>query len=301
MSKSPKGGGKLCYYDYGHTTFYAARADQRFSYCLYVPSDYDEAGTKEYALAVMVHGTGRSAAAFRDRFADFGEANDCIVLAPLFPAGIIEPGELNNYKLLAFHDIRFDLLLLSMIDEIAAKYRVDISRFLLHGFSGGGHFTHRFYYVHPERLLGISIGAPGVVTLLDQTRDWWVGVRDIAARFGKPLNLAAMREVAVQMVIGDQDTETWEITIGPEDAWWMADANMAGVTRIDRMRSLKASYERHGIEARMDMVPGVAHEPQKVIGPVKEFFAEVLRSRRAARDKAGDKAGAKTGKRAAAG
>ncbi|HEY7688817.1 MAG TPA: alpha/beta hydrolase [Dongiaceae bacterium] len=271
---------KLSYYDFGRTTFYAAKADQRFSYCLYVPEDYDETGDKTYSLAVTVHGTGRSAAAYRDGFADFADANDCIVLAPLFPAGIIEEGELSNYKLLQFHDIRFDLVLLSIVDEVAAKYRVDASRFLLYGFSGGGHFTHRFLYVHPERLLGASIGAPGVVTLLDPTRDWWVGVRDLQARFGKPLNLEAMRRVAVHMVIGDKDTETWEITIRPDDAWWMEGADLAGANRIDRMRSLRQSFEKHGIAVRQDIVPGVDHDPPKVIGPVKAFFADVLRRHR---------------------
>jgi predicted peptidase len=272
---------KLSYYDFGHTTFYASKFDQRFSYCLYVPQDYEEDGDKVYSLAVTVHGTGRSAMAYRDNFADFGDANDCIVLAPLFPAGIIEEGELSNYKLLKFHDIRFDLVLLSMVDEVKAKYRVDASRFLLYGFSGGGHFTHRFFYVHPERLLGASIGAPGVVTLLDPTRDWWVGVRNFAAQFGKPLDVEAMRRVAIHMVIGDQDKETWEITIKPEDEWWMEDANIAGANRIDRMMSLRESYERHGIQVRQDFVPGVTHDPPKVIGPVKAFFADVLRQHRA--------------------
>lgn len=276
-------GVKLSYYDFEETTVFAARADQRFSYCCYVPKDYDEAGDKTYALAVLVHGTERDNAWMRSAFADFANENDCIVLAPLFPSGIIEPGELSNYKLIKYHDIRYDHVLFSMIDELAEKYRVDTGRFLLYGFSGGGHFTHRMFYLHPERLLGISIGAPGVVTLLDTERDWWVGVRDLEARFGRKLNLPAMREVAVHMVIGAEDTETWEITITPQDSWWMEDANIAGANRQDRMASLKASFARHGIASRQDIVPGANHEPQKVIGPVKAFFAETLRAHRAGR------------------
>lgn len=273
-------GEKLSYYDFAETTVYAARADQRFSYCCTVPSDYDEQGSKTYALAVLVHGTERDNGWLRSAFADFANANDCIVLAPLFPAGIIEPGELSNYKLIKFRGIRYDHILLSMVDELAEKYRVETGRFLLYGFSGGGHFTHRMFYLHPERLLGISIGAPGVVTLFDQERDWWVGVRDIEAQFGRKLNLPAMREVAVHMVIGAEDTETWEITIAPQDSWWMEDANIAGANRLDRMASLKESFARHGIEARQDIVPGASHEPAKVIAPVKDFFARTLRAHR---------------------
>lgn len=252
---------------------------QRFSYCLYVPSDYDENGDKRYGLAIVVHDTERTVGAYRDRFADFGEANDCIILAPLFPGGIIEPGDLSNYKLLKFHDIRFDLLLLSMVDEVAVKYRVDTGKFLLYGFSGGAHFAHRFYYAHPERLLGVSIGAPGVVTLLDNSRDWWVGVRNFESEFGKPLDIGLMRDVPVHMVIGDRDTETWEITIEPQDHWWMPDANIAGATRIDRMRSLRESYMARDINVRHDFVAGVGHDSEPVVAPVKVFFADVLRRR----------------------
>ncbi|MEM7120474.1 MAG: alpha/beta hydrolase [Pseudomonadota bacterium] len=269
----------LTIYDFGRTTFYASRFDQRFAYCLYVPRDYEENGSKTYHLAITVHGTGRNATGYRDNLADFADASDCIILAPLFPAGIVKPGDLSGYKLISSHGIRYDHVLLSMVDEVAEKYRVKADRFLLYGFSGGGHFTHRFFTLHPERLLAASIGAPGVVTLLDQTRDWWVGVRNIEAVFGKALDIQHMREVAVQMVIGEEDTETWEITIRPGSSWWMEDANMAGETRIDRINALRESYEAEGIAVRLDTVPGTAHDPDAVMGPVRRFFAEVLRGR----------------------
>jgi hypothetical protein len=140
------------------------------------------------------------------------------------------------------------------------------------------------FYLHPERLLGISVGAPGMVTLLDDSRDWWVGVRDIEAQFGKKLDLPAMRDVAVHMVVGAEDTETWEITVKPGDRLWMPDANAAGANRQDRIASLKESFSRHGISAIQSIVPGVAHERNGIIAPVKEFFAETLRSHRSGRD-----------------
>ena len=71
----------------------------------------------------------------------------------------------------------------------------------------------------------------------------------------------------------------------PDDEWWMEDANIAGANRIDRMASLKASYESQGIAVRQDFVPGVTHDPPKVIGPVKQFFADTLRQHRATREK----------------
>jgi poly(3-hydroxybutyrate) depolymerase len=280
MRKTPGHGKTLSYYGFGRTTIFACRADQRFSYCLYVPDSYDEEGLQTYPLAVIVHGTNRTAQEYRDAFADWAEATQSIVLAPLFPAGITEPGELSSYKFIRFHDIRFDHLLLAMVDEVAALYRIEAGRFLLHGFSGGGHFAHRFFYLHPERLRGVSIGAPGLVTLLDPERDWWVGVRDIEEQFGKALNLEAMRGVPVQMVIGGEDTDTWEITVEPGGRYWMDGADDAGRTRLDRLAALKASFERAGIAVRHDVVPGVGHNGYAVLEPVKAFFADALARQR---------------------
>lgn len=273
---------KLSYYDFGATTFFASQYDQRFSYCLYVPKNYSESEDKVYDLAVIVHGTGRTASQYRDRFADFADRNDCIVLAPLFPAGIGVAGDLANYKRILFHGIRYDQVLLSMVDEVAAKYRLRSERFMLYGFSGGGQFSQRFFLLHPERLHAVSIGAPGVVTLLNTDYDWWVGVRDIEQRFGRSLNLAAMRAVTVQTIIGTADTATWEITISRDSALWMDGAQLQGDNRIERITALADSFAAHGIRVQRDTVPGIAHEPFKVIEPVEAFLQQCLRTPQAA-------------------
>ncbi len=281
MRKVGGHGQKLSYYDFGHTTVYASRFDQRFPYCAYVPDDYEEDGEKTYPLAVIVHGTERGMLAYRDAFADFAEANGVIVLCPLFPANICFPGDLSSYKMLRAGDLHYDAVMLDMIAEMQEKYRIEGDRVMMYGFSGGGHFTHRFLYLHPERLLAASIGAPGVVTLLDFDHDFWVGVRDFEKVFGKAVDLEAIRKVAVQMVIGGDDLETWEITIKPDDAWYMPGADLAGATRNDRMRALKRSFEQYGIAVRHDIVPGIAHDDRELIGQVKDFFAETLGANRA--------------------
>lgn len=279
MSRHHPPGRRLSIYERGRTTVFACRAEQRCSYCLYVPERYQEEGDERHPLVILVHGTDRTAQQYRDSFADFAEAHGCIVLAPLFPCGLIEPDDVDNYKFIKFHDIRFDHVLLAMVDEVAARYRVDAERFLLHGFSGGGHFAHRFFYLHPRRLRAVSVGAPGLVTLLEPERDWWVGVRDLEAQFGVRLDLDAMRAVAVQMVVGAEDTETWEITIPAGSQYWMPGANDAGRTRIERLAALRASFERHGIPVRHDIVAGAGHWGFDVLEPVKAFFADTLATR----------------------
>jgi pimeloyl-ACP methyl ester carboxylesterase len=270
----------LSYYDKGATPFFAAACDQRLSYCLYVPPDRASGDPGLRPLIVLVHGTERGAARYRDEFAGFAEAHDCIILAPLFPANLSGPGDLDNYKLIEHVGIRFDEVLLSMVDEVAKKHGIQ-DRFALHGFSGGGHFAHRFFYLHPERLSAVSIGAPGVVTLLDERLPWWTGVADMEERFGRAINYEAMRRVPVQMVVGGDDTETWEITIPEGSSWWMPGANDAGATRIERLRSLQRSFAENGISVRFDLVPEVAHNGWAVLSAVQSFFAEQLEGQHA--------------------
>jgi hypothetical protein len=79
------------------------------------------------------------------------------------------------------------------------------------------------------------------------------------------------------MVAGDEDNET--ITIEPGERRWMDGANDAGVTRVARLNSLRASFERQGIAVQHDIVPGIGHEGIKLIGPVETFFAQILTRR----------------------
>ncbi|EIM73543.1 hypothetical protein A33O_15251 [Nitratireductor aquibiodomus RA22] len=272
--------GELGFYDRGATPYFASRLDPRFSYCLFVPEDYAYDGDETFGLTVLVHGTARWAEHYRSSFAEFARKHRVIVLAPLFPAGITAPGELSSYKLLRQSGVEYDRALIDMVDEVADRYRLRDRRFLLHGFSGGGHFTHRFLYLHPEWLMGASIGAPGIVTLLDFDHDFWVGVRNFEEVFGKPIDLQAIRRVPVHMVIGEEDTETWEIRLAPGDSWWMEGAEkLAEANRLERMAALRRSLEENGVSTVQDIVPGAGHDGRLMLGPVQNWFANLLNGR----------------------
>lgn len=255
----------------------ASQYDQRLGYCLYVPEDL---GGERAPLVVIQHGTERNAAIYRDRLRTFADENRVVVLAPLFPAGIIDPDDLHNYKFIDYKGIRYDHALLAMVDEVAARCPVAPEKFYLHGFSGGGQFAHRFFYLHPDRLAGLSIGAPGRVTQLDDGLPWWLGTKDVEERFGRPVDLDALRRVPVLMVIGEDDVETWEIN-NPGESNWMDGAEQTGGTRIERLRTLERNFLAHGIDVRFESVPGVAHRASLVLPVVKDFFAGLIRSARA--------------------
>lgn len=267
-------------YDLGPTPVMACKADPRFSYCLYVPPHLGKTAQPP-ELIVAMHGTGRGFTGYRDGFQDFARWNNCIVLAPLFPIGVLGDDNRDGFKYMREGDIRYDMVLLAMVAEVEARYGVSFPRFALFGYSGGGHFAHRFLMLQPRRLWACSIGAPGSVTLLDPTRDWWVGTRNMAELFGAAPDIAAMKQVAVQMIVGAADLETWEITHKPGGRNWMPDANHAGRTRPERLASLKASFEQAGIAVRFDLVANMAHDGLRAVPKVEDFFAEHLTALRA--------------------
>ena len=267
-------------YDYGQTAIFASQVDPRLHMLLYVPPT--AADGRKLDLLVAVHGTGRTSAIdFRDGFAEFGLYNDCAILCPIFPVGVLGDGARSGYKFIEEGEIRYDRVVLAMVEEVATKYGQDWSTFAMFGFSGGGHFTHRFAILHPEKLWAASIGAPGSVTLLDPTRDWWVGIRDLEARFGRPFQQQELARIPVQMVVGDADLETWEITHQPGGRYYMEGANDAGATRPERLAALAKSFRDAGVNVSFERVPGVSHDRIKVLGHVKAFLAKVLKDRRA--------------------
>lgn len=251
----------------GVTSFFASQTDQRFSYCLYVPTAHQDE-TRRLPLVVIMHGTGRNAESYRTLFRDFCEEHECVVVAPLFPAGIVEEGDLHGFKRILRHGVRYDLALLDIVDQVQARWRVDGSKFLLHGFSGGGQFSHRFAYLHPGRLRALSIGAPGRVTRIDPSTPWWLGTADVKELFGVDLDLDALRRVPVQMIVGTEDTETWEIAEPGVDA--------GGDTRIERLTALRDNWEEHGIKVRFTLVEGMAHSGSRAIPHAQRFFSGVL-------------------------
>lgn len=126
-------------------------SDPRLSYCLHVPAAATTRpeGTR---LVIVVHGSERRATAYRDAMVDFAEAQNCVVLAPLFPVGPFGDGHGDGYKYLVERDLRYDLALLDMVAETELRLGLRFERFGLFGFSGGGHFVHRFFYLHAGRL-----------------------------------------------------------------------------------------------------------------------------------------------------
>lgn len=263
-------------YARGKATIYASKVDARFPYALFVPYRFDQMDRTETTILVAMHGTGRTQLTYRDLFSEFAEYHNCIVVAPLFPAGVLGDSNLHGYKFIEEGDIRYDRVMLGMIDEVAERFLVDGERVLMFGFSGGAHFTHRFTILHPGRIRAASVAAPGAVTLIDPTRPWWVGTADVEERFGIRIDAQAYKGLPMHFVVGGADMETWEITRLPNDRYYMPGCNDSGATRIDRIRSLAESFENAGARVRLDIVPGKTHDERSMARRTRDFFHDVL-------------------------
>jgi dienelactone hydrolase len=257
----------------GRTPYFACAAEPRFPYCLYVPP---RLGEDPPPLLVAVHGSDRAPEALRDLYARLCDRTGAVLLAPLFPIGSTAADDEPGYKFGLFRGLRYDQALLAMIADAAARVPMRTDRFALAGFSGGGQFALRFLLLQPHRLSAVSIGAPGYVTLLDDALPWWTGTADFAAVFGHPPDLAAMRRVAVHLVVGAEDSETEVIRVPPGHPLWVRGAEKQGPTRIARIEALAASLRTAGIGATLDRVPGVAHDVAGVLPAVEGFLAPRL-------------------------
>ncbi|TVT20466.1 hypothetical protein LWP59_22800 [Amycolatopsis acidiphila] len=69
------------------------------------------------------------------------------------------------------------------------------------------------------------------------------------------------------MVVGAEDTETWEIAEPDIDA--------GGDTRVARLTALRRNFEANGIDVRFDLVPGIAHRGLQLQATVQQFMSEV--------------------------
>lgn len=246
----------------GRTPFFVAPTEPRLSFCAYVPRSW----APEMPVLVAVHGTGRDVGALREGFVPFADRHNLIVVTPLFPAGIDDPDDVHDYKTLDAHGIRFDLVLLEILEQVRVRWAARVDKVLLCGHSGGGQFAHRFLYLHPHRLTAVAVSAPGSVTLLDDSLAWPAGVGDTGQRFGITVDPGAVARVPVLLTIGGDDD-------GRSD---LAAMGYPGRSRPEQLAALGDSLTSHGTPVRKVEVPGVGHDAGGTRPPITDFFDGVL-------------------------
>jgi len=239
-----------------------SRLDGRFGYLAHVP----RAVAKPLQTLVVVHGSDFQHEKMCRYFARLADETSCLVLAPLFaPSGARNPDP-DGYKFLRSSHAEYDRVLLEMVDAVAERLGSARERFFLFGFSGGAQFAHRFLYVHPARLHAVSIAAPGMVTLIDPARPAWVGTAGLGALCGNELDLQQVRRVAVQLLVGSEDSKP-HVGVAGADVY-----NHAGANRLMRWRKLLSNYQAHQIAVTHHEVAGAEHEFEPLAAAAVPFL-----------------------------
>jgi dienelactone hydrolase len=149
-----------------------------------------------------------------------------------------------------------------MIEEVNRRFSVETDRLFLHGFSAGGQFVHRFFYLYPEKVQALSIGSSGWVTFLDHSLPWPDGLQGFKEIFGRDPNIELLQKVKVQMVIG-----------GDDDFIYRKDSPY---TRMELNTKLKDNFLDQGIDTTFTIIPNVSHQGLKIISGAMDFFAAVM-------------------------
>jgi len=254
----------------GAAAAFSCSYDPRASYYLYAPRRYFELETAP--LLVLVHGSNRNAYQLREWYQNFAELHNAFLLCPLFPTGLIDPNDTDNYKAIEYSGIRYDAILLQMIEEAVARYpRLEPSKFCLYGFSGGGQFVHRFTYLHPNRVQALVCGAPGSSTEWDFSQDYPRGVKDLEIVFDEGTNVdwKALQAIPTLFLCGSLDTDDTFCKVrgrpplGPEG-------------RLGSCKRLAKSWRRQRGNVTFLEIEDAKHEERKFINAVCAFIEKVV-------------------------
>lgn len=227
---------------------WTCRSDPRFCYYVYIPETvYDTDPIQEFRVLMIIHGSTRIIEDARYDYREFAKKYNVAVVAPLFPCGMFDPNDINGYKSIREGSVHYDSIVFSILEEIHHKLpNIRIDRFMMAGHSGGGQFVQRFFYLHPKRLLAISISAPGRPTYLDLKTDFYWGIRNFEDLYDKAVDINALRDVSVQLMVGSNDTGS----LGESPY---------GSNRMERMKCLKGNFDENGLLSSLVIIPGIGH------------------------------------------
>jgi len=118
-------------------------------YLLYLPADYEKDAKKKWPLIMFLHGAGERGDNLEvvkkhgpPKLIAQGKPFDFIVVSPQCPNDVWWPEQLD--------------VLISLLDEIEAKYHVDTDRVYLTGLSIGGFGTWSLAEKYPQRFAAIA-------------------------------------------------------------------------------------------------------------------------------------------------
>ena len=198
------------------------------SYWLYIPPGVEQPAP----VLVVVHGTvGDSETAIDTAetmlslWQETAEQGRVVLIAPIFDnaryGGRAGPG--GGYRGLYGRDIRADEFLLQIMQDVRQTIWVQDTIYL-YGHSAGGQFVNRFVVMHPGLIKRAVISAAGFYAYPNPDVVWADGMKRLQRGFiwcdacpeqevvvkPDPENWLRAASLPIAVVVGDQDTATYE-------------------------------------------------------------------------------------------
>ena len=205
-----------------------------------------------------------------------------VVVAPQFDETRFDWFQALNLPRVADYGPRADERLHDVLSETAAQLPgLDVETFAITGFSAGGQFSHRYAWLHPERVEALAAGGSGSWAYADRSVGWPYGIGGLM----RPARVDALCASSSMFFVGEEDDGSDDF-FSDCDANWTDVCGQQGVTRTERAigfhASLLARADEVGVpcEPRFDVFPGVGHEtPDPVDREVRDFLEAALRER----------------------
>ena len=230
---------------------------------------------------ISVHGLSRQSTLQFECMLPLAKALSVTLIAPHFGGT-----EFSDYQRLGRRGRgpRSDLALLQLLDHLGIDAEAPL---LLHGFSGGAQFAHRFAFAHSERVARAVLMSAGFYTMLDACTAYPYGLRIGRSLPGVRMQPEAFLRVPTMTIVGAQDT-------GRDASLRTANGVDArqGSTRVHRAKTwhseLAGMSASLGYTTRHELVEvaGVRHDAPELIrrsqAAMQRFLAPALTSGAAA-------------------
>jgi len=224
-------------------------------------------------VLVSVHGAGRgiySSTTFWHRFVAHpaNGVDDLIIVSPWYVKGGRYDVNNGGYQHLSWNnnnDAASDLVLLDTLDVFDAAGIGYTSEIKLFGFSGGGQFSERFTWAHPERVDAVVVGAPSTHTFPYDTPDWpfKYGVYLPSPWYPPPpgvtLDIDAFLKNRIMFWVGELDNDPNHSQLERNDY-----ADMQGLHRLERAQNMYAAVNQ--VAADLEIHP-VLYEYEMWVEP----------------------------------